>query len=65
MKREGAAFAFMVLVIDKSESMSGNPIALAREASKSAVELLSDRAQRVSSPSMVFQNRYRNHQCHQ
>ncbi|MFC1497867.1 VWA domain-containing protein [Verrucomicrobiota bacterium] len=33
----------MVLVIDKSGSMSGMPIALAKEAAKSAVELLSPR----------------------
>jgi Ca-activated chloride channel homolog len=35
----------MVLVIDKSGSMQGAPIALAREASKAAVELLSVRDQ--------------------
>lgn len=35
----------MVLVIDKSGSMSGNPIALARQAAKAAVELLSSRDQ--------------------
>ncbi|MCF6312025.1 MAG: VWA domain-containing protein [Verrucomicrobiales bacterium] len=35
----------MVLVIDKSGSMSGQPIALARQAAKAAVELLSARDQ--------------------
>ncbi len=35
----------MVLVIDKSGSMSGIPIALARQAAKAAVELLGDRDQ--------------------
>jgi len=35
----------MVLVIDKSGSMSGRPIALAREAAKATVELLSHRDQ--------------------
>ncbi|MDD7986846.1 VWA domain-containing protein [Lentisphaera marina] len=35
----------LVLIIDKSGSMSGQPIVLAREASKAAVELLSSRDQ--------------------
>jgi uncharacterized membrane protein/uncharacterized protein YegL len=35
----------LILVIDKSGSMGGNPIALAREASKASVELLSARDQ--------------------
>lgn len=35
----------MVLVIDKSGSMSGTPIALARQAAKAAVDLLSSRDQ--------------------
>ncbi len=43
-EREKPSLA-MVLVIDKSGSMEGLPIALAREASKSAVELLSPRDQ--------------------
>lgn len=43
-EREKPSLA-MVLVIDKSGSMEGLPIALAREASKAAVELLSPRDQ--------------------